>query len=58
MGDSPSQTLTLPDTAPVDEDLHRESRVRWLVAVQQESIAAQDRHLGGEDHSALQGRRW
>jgi hypothetical protein len=48
-----SQPLTLPDTTPIDEDLHRESGVGWLVAVEQKGVAAQGRHLGSEDHSAL-----
>lgn len=49
------QPLTLPDAAPVDEDFHGEGGVGWLVAMQQEGIAAQGGHVGGEDHRSLQG---
>lgn len=45
--------LTLPDTTPVDEDLHSEGGVGRLVAVQQEGVAAQGGHVGGKDHGAL-----
>ena len=51
----PPSLLTLPDAAPIAEDLHSKGRVGGLVAVQQEGVAAQGGHMGGEDHSALQG---
>lgn len=49
-----TQPLTLPDAATIDENLQGEGRVDWLVTVQQEGIAAQGGHLGGEDDGALQ----
>ena len=51
----PTPLLTLPDAAPIDEDLHGEGWVGGLVAVQQEGVSAQGRHVGGEDHCTLQG---
>lgn len=48
--------LTLPDAAPVHEDLHGEGGVGGLVAMQQEGVAAQGGHVGGEDHRPLQGQ--
>ncbi|XP_029773853.1 laminin subunit alpha-5, partial [Suricata suricatta] len=47
--------LTLPDSAPTDEDLHGEGGVSRLVPVQQEGVAAQRGHVGGKDHRPLQG---
>lgn len=52
----PPQPLTLPDAAAVDEDLHGEGGVGRLEAVEQEGVAAQRGHVGGEDHRALRGR--
>lgn len=43
----------MPDAATIDENLHGKGRVDWLIAVQQEGIAAQGGHLGGEDDGAL-----